>query len=76
MHNLEDVLFDATDEIHDASNLDIDDILNESDGSIKELNIEKVFHYIEMIRLIWYWAKKKMKSNLFNFILSKNMKVW
>lgn len=52
MHNLEDVLFDATDEIHDASNLDIDDILNESDESIKELNVEKVFHYIELIRLI------------------------
>lgn len=42
MSNLDDVLFDDTDDIHDASNGDIDDILNESDDSIKELNIEKV----------------------------------
>lgn len=42
MFNLEDLLAEDENDVNDASNLEIDDILNESDNSIKELNIEKV----------------------------------
>ena len=46
----------------DASNLEIDDILNESDNSVKDLDVEKVRLFLKIKGTInLKWEKIKIK---------------